>query len=131
MRGIACCLISEALSPAVSRLTVLLALGSLEMFESRLSICADVGGVGSAGGVSSERDSMNSINELFTWFAACLTLSMSLDMAGRTWESSRGTNGRISSGHISKKLSIQRRAVTWISSSAEQLNKGCQQENGE
>jgi hypothetical protein len=73
---------------------------------------------------SSGRERIYSINELFTRLAAARTCSSSLDNAGSICDSSRGMNERISSGAISKKLSIHLNAVTLISCSA-QLVSGC------
>ena len=68
---------------------------------------------------SSGSEMMKAVSALFTRFAACRTCSTSCDRAGRTWDSSRGTKDRISSGQISKKLSIHLRVVVCISSSVQ------------
>ena len=60
---------------------------------------------------SSGKDSMYTVREWFTRFAACRTWSDELDIAGNTWDRSLGTNASISSGQISNKVSIHRRAV--------------------
>lgn len=71
----------------------------------------------SSDNVSSDRDTVYSSNDVLTRFAACRTWSEPLDIAGSTWVKRRGTNGSMSSGLISKKLSIHRSAVNCISSS--------------
>lgn len=71
----------------------------------------------SSDNVSSDRDTIYSNNDVLTRFAACRTWSEPLDIAGSTWVKRRGTNGSMSSGLISKKLSIHRSAVNCISSS--------------
>ena len=66
---------------------------------------------------SSGKEMMKAVSALLTRFAACLTCSTSCESAGRTCESNLGTKDRMSSGHISKNVSIQRSVVVWISSS--------------
>ena len=73
----------------------------------------DIGGdVAGSPTTSSDSDIIRLNNEVLTFIAALRTISPSCAMAGRTWDSSRGTKGKRSSGHMSKKLSTHRRAVS-------------------
>jgi hypothetical protein len=64
---------------------------------------------------------MYSIRELLTRLAAARTCSSSFDKAGSICDSNLGMNDSISSGAISKKLSIHRSELTLISCSVKGL----------